>query len=142
MSLWQFLREYRHVGLLAVVSAVYAVSWWLRRRRPDVEALKKLAMAVAGLAPLLFVLVFLVIHRSSDLGGGAEVMTILAALGAIERFHAVLDAWKALVGQPTAQEGTVELLASARSGERELVARPPLVDTGKAEEEVKRRTLP
>jgi hypothetical protein len=106
--------------------AVYVASWWVAKKRPDVEALKKLGFAFAGLAPLLFVIVFLAAHRSSELWGGADAMMIFAAIGAIERFHAVLDAWKELVRKSKlAGEETVERLARARSGEPELIAVPP-----------------
>jgi hypothetical protein len=46
-----------------------------------------------------------------------------ASIAAIERFHAVLDAWKILVGM--APNETVERLAEARSDEPEMIAIPP-----------------
>ena len=123
MSVWDYIREYRQIALFVLVLSVYAASWRLRQRRPDVEALKKLAAALAGLVPLVFVIGFLAMHRNSELWGAADMMMGFASIAAIERFHAVLDAWKILVGK--APNETLERLAEARSDEPEMAALPP-----------------
>ncbi len=111
------------IALFVLVLSVYAASSRLRQRRPDVEALKKLAAALAGLVPLVFVIGFLAMHRNSELWGAADMMMGFASIAAIERFHAVLDAWKILVGK--APNETLERLAEARSDEPEMTALPP-----------------
>jgi hypothetical protein len=134
MSLWDYVREYRHIAFFVLVVGVYAASWRVRQRRPDVEALKKLASSLAGFIPLLFVIGFLALHRNSELGGAADMMMVLSTLAAIERFHAVLDAWRVVMGKAPTE--TVERLAEARSAEAERTAIPPTAEPPRARVEV------
>lgn len=94
MNMWGHLSEYAHNYLLVMVSAVTAISFLRRRRRPEVDELYKLGKAFLGTMSALFVLGYLCPRKSSELGG----LSLAIMIGTLPHAYGSLVALAEIVG--------------------------------------------
>ena len=99
------LREYLHWLLVIGGMAMFAFSWWRKKRRPSAEEMRQLAKYGAALLVLIVFLGYLLAHKNSELGGQALLLSAVTLFLAFEAFNKFFDTakplWSSKLDTPT-----------------------------------------